>query len=173
MNAMQKPLGALWRIEYRADATRADSTTIPVGFMLEADWQRRARWLGLYFRQKLTAPELDLVNLHTYPELRDLDKFMNELFDRAWEVTVALGSEEIAKLYPAFGALQFVPETMPLDLGEFDAGSSFQRLYALLLEQQQRLQPVLSAPVISIAGRPSRRPFVMAPEAVELLNKAA
>ena len=145
---MQVAAGALWRIEYRTDAARAHSIVIPIGYMLEAHWDGRARWLGASYREKLTRAELDVVNLKTWPELEDLERFVNGIFDRAWDATGFLGSHELALSFPIYSALHFAPEEFKLGSDDFNKSESYLELYLALVSFEDKLVPVLTAPVI-------------------------
>lgn len=171
---MREATQCMWRIEYRTDATQLNSPVIPIGFMLEADWANGARWLGLLFRRKLTVPELDLVNLETWPQLKDLDAFMDALFKESWsaEVTPARGSAQVAGRYPSYSALHFASEPLDITFGEFHRNESFQYLYGTLLGYEERLRPVVTAPVLPF-GKVRRRRMPKPHEPVEMMNKAA
>lgn len=145
---MQAATVALWRVEYRTDASRADSLVIPVGFMLDAYWQDEARWLGLSYRERLTVSELDLVNLETWPELDDIEAFADSLFDRAWASGLELGSLVLAKSFPAYSALSFNAEPAELDLGTLERSESFSNLLNYLQGLEKDLQPAITAPVL-------------------------
>jgi hypothetical protein len=64
--------------------TRVDAPVIPLGYMLEAAWPEKARWLGLIGRMQLTPLELDRVNTTTWPELRNPFGMLADLFEKGW-----------------------------------------------------------------------------------------
>jgi hypothetical protein len=149
-----------------------DAPVIPVGFMLEADWDNGARWLGLLFRRKLTVAELDLVNVETWPELKDLEAFMDRLFNESWSAEgEGLGSAQLAMRYPAYSALHFATEPLTVRCGEFNRAESFQLLYGMLLGYEERLHPVVTAAVLPFGN--AKRPVTKPHEPVEMMNKAA
>jgi hypothetical protein len=78
-------VGRISRISFFTDMTRADAPVIPLGFMLEAAWPEKARWLGLVGRTRLTPLELDRINATTWPELQAPFGKLAELFEQGWE----------------------------------------------------------------------------------------
>jgi hypothetical protein len=145
---MQAAAAALWRIEYRIDAARADSRVIPVGYMLDAHWGERTRWLGVAYREKLTRAELDLVNLETWPELNNVENFVDAIFDRAWQEESVLGSVELSRAFPIYSALHFAPE--PFDISEVVSGDQkdYANLYAFLVSCEDKLVPLVTASIV-------------------------
>ncbi len=83
MNAT--PIGRISRISFFTDMTRADAPVIPLGFILEAAWPDQARWLGLIGRTRLTRPELDKINLTTWPDLCAPFALLDSLFEKGWQ----------------------------------------------------------------------------------------
>jgi hypothetical protein len=79
------PLGRITRISFLTDMTRADAPVIPLGYMLEAAWPEKARWLGLVGRMRLTPLELDRVNKTTWPELHNPFATLADLFEKGWD----------------------------------------------------------------------------------------
>lgn len=158
----------LWRIEFRSDLTRSAAETFRVGFMLEAHWDNGDRWLGMLFRKRLTAVELDHVDVGTWPELEQLETYMTGLFDEAWsavsEITPEgdvprLGSGILAKKFPVQSALHFASETSAVDLDTADPEKSFKDLYVRILGLRSELTPLLTAPVVPFPARlPARVP---------------
>ncbi len=173
---MLKPSDALWRVEFRTDLMRAGAPTLPLGYMLEAHWHDGVRWLGMLFRRKLTALELDQVETATWPELVDLESFMSGLFERSWDASEdgnnepPLGSAIIAREYSIRSALQFAPVTNTAVINHEDAVGSFPSLYSHLPNFRQELKPSLVAEIV-----PFRIPAVIAPPTrdLELTNRAA
>jgi hypothetical protein len=180
---MQHPAKALWRIEFRTNLTRADAPIIRVGYLLEAHWQSQVRWLGLLFRRRLTVPELDKVNVATWPELKDLEPFMKGLFEQAWTTSakasaaaaIELGSTALAAKYEQRSALHFAAEKRGPDLQAFDGKpvDSFPSLYAYLLGLREDLKPTIVAPVVPLRKAPAATVPVVATPDLELMNQAA
>jgi len=166
---------ALWRVEFRTDLTRAKAPIVPVAYLLEAHWENQVRWLGMLFRKRLTVSELDLVDTHTWPEVKDLEKFMTRLFDEAWTNSgpeLPLGSCVLAPKYPMHSALQFAPQESAVNIdAEDDPVKSFPILYGHLLSFLDELSPIATAPVMPFKPRPAPAPGTRAD--VELTNKAA
>ncbi len=165
---------ALWRVEYRTDLTRARAVTVPVAYMLETHFENDVRWLGMLFRKRLTVSELDLVDIETWPELKDLEKFMTRLFDEAWKIAgpdQPMGSLALAPNYSMHSALQFAPADCAVSIDVEDAVESFPTLYAYLLDFRDLLSPIVTAPVVPFK---TRQPAAAGTRAdVELTNKAA
>jgi hypothetical protein len=171
---------AMWRIEYRTDQTRADSAMLPLAYMLESHWEDGVRWLGMLFRKRLTALELDRVNRATWPELENLEGFMKGLFDDAWiaaednvhDGEIRLGSDLVAVKFPVQSALNFAPTAERYAFGEDESVKAFPGLYAHLLGFRDALAPTLVSPVVHL---PSRRAPVARPEKpdLEIANRAA
>jgi hypothetical protein len=84
---MTGPLGRISRIAFVTDMTRGDAPVIPLGFMLEAAWPDKARWLGLISRTRLTPLELDAINLTSWPQLESPYGLLNSFFDKGWAAT--------------------------------------------------------------------------------------
>jgi hypothetical protein len=172
---------ALWRIEYKADLTRSDSKVLPLAFALEARWSNDVRWLGMLFRKRLSPLEGGLVDFGTWPELKDMDKFMENLFETIWQLDLPedgerpeLGSALIARNYTGYGSLAFVLDDPGIDLRNDDPEQSFTHLYGRLLEQHDRLSPAILAPVIAMPKRGKRDPIPAAPRVdVEQVMRAA
>ena len=119
---------ALWRVEYRTELTRAAAPVVPLAYVLDAAWANGVRWLGMLFRKRLTTAELDLVALGTWPELRDLEKFMGGLFDEAWSSSSKaeiIGSRTLAPKYSMHSALQFAGEECSVNISTADPVESF------------------------------------------------
>ena len=174
---MLKPSDALWRVEFRTDLTKASAPTLKLGYLLEAHWHDGVRWLGMLFRRKLTALELDIVAKATWPELSDLETFMSGLFENAWNASesgsddLALGSAVIAQKYTIRSALQFASEKNIAVVNADDALGSFPILYAHLLSFRSQLTPALAAEVVPLKAR--RPAAVPATSDVELEHRAA
>jgi hypothetical protein len=168
--------GAMWRIEYRADQTRVGAPVCPLGFMLEEHWRSGERWLGLLFRKRLTALELDHVNLKTWPELKTLEGYMKGLFEEAWDATGddPLGSVIVAAKYPVQSALCFLPAKGEYQFKADNPVESFKSLYGYLLGLRDQLTPTLTAPVVKLPLR-KKDALPAEPEKpdFELANRAA
>jgi hypothetical protein len=175
---------AMWRIEFRTDLTRADALSLPLAYVLEAHWDSGDRWLGMLFRKRLTALELERVDIATWSEMENLEAFMKGLFDEAWnslqikidqgeeQTTLLLGSAIIAAKYPMQSALHFAPMQGKVTVGDDDPLKSFQTLYAYLLGLRPDLATVLAAPVVQWPAR--KRPVpVVAQHDVQIANRAA
>ena len=165
---------ALWRVEYRTDLTRAAAPAIPLAYVLDAGWANGVRWLGMLFRKRITTAELDLVALETWPEIRDLEKFMSSLFDEAWSCssqTEIIGSRELALKYSMHSALYFAGEESAVDIAVDDPVQSFPALYAYLLDFRSKLAPIATAAVLPFKAKP--QVTVGARGDVELEHKAA
>jgi hypothetical protein len=156
---------ALWRIEYKTDLTRSDSEVLPLAFALEARWSNDVRWLGMLFRKRLEPLETGLVDLETWPELKDPENFLNGLFDKIWRVELLedgkkpeLGSAAIARNYSTYGSLAFVADDVSVKLSNEDPEESFTELYDRLLKLHGRLTPTVAAPVVTLPrkGKPTR-----------------
>jgi hypothetical protein len=172
---------ALWRIDYRTDLTRSNGLVLPVGFVLEARWSDNVRWLGMLFRKRLTAKELDLVDVETWPEMKGLELFMNEVFNDVWaqEIEIgkgapALGSNVIASRYSMQSSLQFVGDVPSVQLSGTDAEESFPALYTRLLGLHDNLSPVRVAPVVALPRKERAAAAAKPPRAdVEQVLRAA
>jgi hypothetical protein len=167
----------MWRIEYRTDQTRVGAPSCPLGLMLEKHWDSGERWLGLLFRKRLTAVELDHVNRKTWPELGALEGYMKGLFEEAWdaaEESDSLGSIIVAAKYPVQSALCFLPNKGKYQFKADNPVESFKSLYGYLLGLRDQLAPTLTAPVVKLPLR--KRATVAAvlekPD-LELANRAA
>ena len=165
---------ALWRIEFRTDLTRAQAPTVPVAYLLEASWKNQVRWLGMLFRKRLTVSELDFVDTETWPEMKDLEKFMSQLFEETWSISCAqspMGSRSTATKYSMHSALQFAHEDCNVSIDCEDPVQTFPSLYTCLLGFRDALSPVLTAPVVPLRAK---QPAAASTRAdVELTNKAA
>lgn len=141
---------AFYRLEFATDLTSARAPTITLGYMVESAFDGGARFLGLVSRKALTADELSRVNLKTWPQLEELDLYMEGLFQRAWDHVCGadaqdcrLGSEFVAREHPLYSALAFEPLGSN-ELGVRVSGPIDQihsRLYAKLHELGRRLKP--------------------------------
>lgn len=162
---------ALYRLDFRTDLTSTDAPIINLGFMIETALDGGFRFLGLVSRKGLTPCEGDLVNLATWPELRDVDAYMDQLFGTAWTHVCSadpedlrLGSEHVARQYSDLSALHFVPKPVE-ELGlsfSGDINDVHKALYDALVGLGSQLRPAVSATVL---------PFAMpqtVPSAVEL-----
>lgn len=145
-----------WRIEFCTDLTRGEAAVIPLGFLVEAAWPKRARWLGLIFRRQLTRVELDHVNLATWRELEEPEPFMRGLFQQAWDAGHT-GTVDLASRYPAFSALRFGEENATEIELSAEPRDGQVGAYAHLVSLADQLAPVLTAPVIQL---PARKPLV-------------
>jgi hypothetical protein len=166
---------ALWRVEFRSDLTRAHAPSFRVAYLLETHWVNEVRWLGMLFRKRLTAAELDLVDTQTWPEMGNLEKFMTGLFDEAWaagsDPKSPLGSNLLSAKYSMHSALRFAGENPDVNLNSDDPVQSFPALYGCLLDFRDLLSPVMTAPVVPFRAREPAAPGTRAD--VELTNKAA
>jgi hypothetical protein len=149
---------ALYRLEFATDLTSAKAPRIALGYMVESALESGARFLGLVSRKALTDDELNQINMKTWPQLKDLDNYMDELFRRAWdhvcEASVEdhrLGSEFVAREHPLYSALSFEP----LRVAEFGVRLSgtvdtiHSRLYGKLHDFAKLLKPAGPEPVAS------------------------
>ena len=82
------------------------------------------------------------------------------------------GPSEVAARYPSYSALHFAPEALEVALGEFRRNESFHSLYGTLQTYEERLQPVVSAPVLPF-GRTPGQAMPMPHEPMEMMNKQA
>jgi hypothetical protein len=139
----------LWRIEFDTDLTMAGSLIIPLGFLLEARWPQRARAQGMVFRRRIMPLELDRVNLSTWPELGEVEKFMKTLFAQAWDN----GTENVAGGFTARSALHFSRQSTAIELGAFDRVHSAPRVLEQLLAMSDQLAPNIAAPVVKLPSR--------------------
>jgi hypothetical protein len=151
---------ALWRIVYRTDLARPGGEILPLGFALEARWSNDVRWLGMLFRKRLEVLETELVDLATWSELTNLDKFMKGLFDQAWSQPLddgdtVLGSSLLSANYSMRSSLQFMSDDASVVLNNEDPEESFPTLYGRLLNLHSRLRPTVTAPVIQMPFRQS------------------
>ena len=78
-------LARISRISFHLDMTRANAPVVPLGFILEAAWDKRARWMGLIGRTRLNDHELGQVNLNTWPDLRTPFSLLDGMFEKGWE----------------------------------------------------------------------------------------
>ncbi len=169
---------ALWRIEFRTDASKADALKIPLGYLRESSVAGNGRFLGLIFRPTLTPLELDRINLHTWPEMAcdRLEIFMNELFDRSWgDVCSAdegvIGTAKIAASYTGHSALVFV--STPVKEMKAKSWMNLQlNLHQSLFDFEDELHPSLSAPVVPFNRNAAPMPRIEIPSA-EIMLKAA
>lgn len=150
----------LWRIEYQTDLSRSDKHVLPLGYVLEARWSDDVRWLGMLFRRRLSPLELEHVDLETWHELKDLEPFMNGLFENAWSQELgaatqapSLGAGLVASRYPAHSSLQFNSTEAAIELGDEDPEDAMPKLYKCLLGLHDALTPTLVAPVLQIPRR--------------------
>ncbi len=165
---------AVWRIEFRTDATRADAPVIPLGVLRESCVADDGRFLGLIFRPKLSPLESDKMNFDTWPELSEarLESFMNDLFERAWAqsceaVDGTLGAERIAALYSQHSALTFLKS--PARECQAQTWQRLQlSLHESLFDHETWLVPALTAPVLPMRRKPVVQPVhpQMSPEIV-------
>ncbi len=169
----------MWRIDFRCDLTRADAPSLPLAFMLETHWADGVRWLGMLFRKRLTALELESVDVSTWSELKTLESFMKGLFDEAWNAVPAdvgaaqmpLGSTLVAAKYPLQSALHFAAVPNKAVIRDDDHKKAFQHLYSYLLGLGDSLTPVLVAPVVRLPTKKRAAPAVR-PD-LEIANRAA
>lgn len=167
----------LWRIEYLTDLTKARSPVVPVGLLLEAHWENGVRWQSLLFRKRLTAIELEVVDLETWPELGNLEPYMKKMFDRAWQSDVEggdtpkLGSAALAASFTMHGNLQFVTDKVDVPLDD-DTDASFKRLYSWHLGLHDTLNPQLVAPVVQLPRREVPAPKLARTDVKQLLEAA-
>lgn len=176
---MLETVSALWRIEFRTDASKADGLTIPLGFMRESCAGGDGRFLGLIFRPSLTPLECDRVNLNTWPELggEQLEKFMNDIFDRAWAhscdaIDGVLGTHAIATNYSGQSALAFVGEPVRQECTAENWHRLQVKLHESLFDHEESLSPVLSAPVLPLRRR-APQPDLPELAPAEIMLKAA
>jgi hypothetical protein len=175
---MLETYSALWRIEFRTDASKADALAIPLGYLRESSVAENGRFLGLIFRPTLTPLELDRINLNTWPEIAgdQLEAFMNALFDRSWvDVCAAdegvLGTAKIAASYAGHSALAFVSTTVK----EIKAKNWMNlqlHLHESLFDFEEFLHPALSAEVLPFNRQAAPMPQIEIPGA-EIMLKAA
>jgi hypothetical protein len=175
---MLETYSALWRIEFRTDASKADALVVPLGYLRESSVSGNGRFLGLIFRPTLTPLELDRVNAHTWPELAGdkLEGFMNGLFDRAWTDVCdadddAHGTARLAQAYSGHSALSFVA-TSAKELKAENWNRLQLKLHESLFDFEDALAPSLSAQVLPF-GRRKQLPLVAESPAAEIMLKAA
>ncbi len=141
-------LGRLSRISFFTDMTRADAPVIPLGYMLEAAWPDRARWLGLVGRTRLTPLELDRINLTTWPDLHAPFRLLADLFEQGWK---SPWGEAGAAVQSGWSRSAFAIDTNEHSLDTMSAGSAEEwtatcdQLCVQLNELHVRLAPVLVA----------------------------
>ena len=172
---MQLARTAVWRVEFRTDMTRSGAPIIPLAFMVEADWKRGTRWLGMLYRRALTPNELKAVNLGTWPELNELDVLVPSMFDLAWAAAPGEGGLSLLLSYGSRSALHFAEQKATQDLLNLTVGDTpavFDRLKEHLLTFEEHLQPALRASVFEL-GRKRRRPPPSEFEFQELARSAA
>jgi hypothetical protein len=85
MTSSGRPVSYISRLSFDTDMTRTGRSLIQLGVMIEAVWPDCARWLGIIGRTELTPHELEKVNLHSWPELREPSEFLERLFKEGWE----------------------------------------------------------------------------------------
>lgn len=175
---MLETYSALWRIEFRTDASKADAPAIPLGYLRESSVIGDGRFLGLIFRPTLTPLEVDRVNLNTWPELGNdrLEAFMNELFERSWTDVCAAeegvhGTAKIAGSYAGHSALAFV-NTKAKELKAKNWNALQLSLHRSLFDYEESLAPVFSADVLPFCKQPLEAIPLDVPGA-EIMLKAA
>jgi hypothetical protein len=175
---MLETYSALWRIEFRTDASKADALAVPLGYLRESSVAGDGRFLGLIFRPSLTILELDRINLATWPELAEerLEQFMNELFESAWvDVSAANdgshGTSIIAQKYSGYSAFSFVA-TNAKELKAENWNRLQLKLHASLFEFENALAPSLSAQILPFDRQDYRENANELP-ASEIMLKAA
>jgi hypothetical protein len=154
---------AIYRLRFATDLTSAKAPTIDLGYMLESALDG-SRFLGLVSRKALTADELRRVDTKTWPQLQELDAYMEELFRQAWDHVCEaqaedchLGSEFVARNRSLYSALSF--ELLPIEPFGLRLGGTVDEvhssLYAKLHELAKQLQPALPQPKEALAPTPT------------------
>jgi hypothetical protein len=152
---------ALYRLDFCTDLTAVQAPTIALGYMLETAVSGGARFLGLASRVSLTPLERDLVNVETWPEILNLDNYMGELFERAWEFVEGtsnqgqiLGSSSLAQNFSSMSALCFASQNVSKELSsmlETETEDEWQtKLYNEVLSYRLLLVPTIKAPIIPL-----------------------
>lgn len=157
---------ALYRLAFAMDMTSAKAPSVTLGYMVESALEGGSRFLGLVSRKALTEEELKQINVKTWPELQDLDPYMDELFRRAWDHVCEadaedhrLGSEFVAREHPLYSALSFEPLRVA-DFGVRLGGSVdavHSRLYAKLHEWAKLLKPATPELEVSVSAPTTTR----------------
>jgi len=140
---------AIYRLSFATDLTSAKAPIIDLGYMLESAIDG-SRFLGLVSRKLLTAEELQRIDTNTWPQLRELDGYMEELFRQAWDHVCGtqagdcrLGSEFVARERSFYSALSF--ELLPAEQLGLRLGGAVDEvhsgLFAKLHELAKQLQP--------------------------------
>ena len=154
---------SLYRLDFCADLTAAQAPVYQIGYLLEAAVSDGTRFLGLVSRRLLTAKELDLVDLKTWPELDDIDSFMDRLFNRAWDFVehqasddLCLGSEVLSKGFSSNSALTFGLFDVASELfdslsGDTDAWQG--KYYQALVDYGKYLKPSLTSDILAFPCR--------------------
>ncbi len=157
---MQHARTGLWRVEYRTDMTRSGSPILPLAFLVEADWESGARWLGMLFRRSLTANELKAVDLATWPELEGPEPFLKGMFDEAWSAPAGDGGLRLVSKYSSRSAVTLAPEKPSDQLVQLTA-AQFPQVFGSLTQYlwnfKTQLQPALKADVVDFAKGKRRR----------------
>lgn len=154
---------SLYRLDFCADLTAAQAPVYQIGYLLEAAISDGARFLGLVSRRSLTRLELDTVDLMTWPELEDIDAFMDRLFNRAWDFVehpasddLCLGSELLSKNHSSnsaltFGKLDVAPDLSVSLLGDTDAWQ--EKYYQAMVDFGKLLKPTLTGEILAFAPK--------------------
>lgn len=154
---------AIYRLSFATDLTSAKAPVINLGYMLESAIDG-SRFLGLVSRKTLNDQELGLVDTKTWPQLRELDSYLDELFRNAWNHVCEskvedckLGGEFVAQAHSLYSALAF--EALPIDQFGLRLGGAVDevhsRLYAKLHELAKQLQPAPPMPKALPAPAPT------------------
>jgi hypothetical protein len=162
-------IGRISRISFYTDMTRADAPVLPLGYMLEAAWPDKARWLGLIGRTRLTPLELDRVNETTWPELRAPFGMLADLFEAGW--AAAWGDAGVA-IQNGWSRSSFGIDTTDYPLGDAVSAETAEawsgtcdvlctQLNALHVKLAPTLiaKPIKLRPAISKAPPPVARPL--------------
>jgi hypothetical protein len=155
------------RISFLTDMTRADAPIIPLGYMFEAVWPKKARWLGLIGRLRLTPPELERVNMATWSELKEPFKLMTNLFFQGWAAPWATAGEVIQHEYHRSAlSIGIGDRSASLIDRRIDSAAAWATTNNCLLVElaafQSQLVPVIQATVVT-APRPKQAPAAPAP----------
>lgn len=153
----------VWRFEYRTDLTRAGSPIIPLAYMVEADWKAGGRWLGMLLRLQLTANELAVADLETWPELGATEPFLKSAFEEAWSAPPGQSGVSLQGKYSPRSALQLLPQKSAVELIALTDQGACAHTFGGLTEHiwtfKQWLQPALKAEVLDLKGKRKRPPL--------------
>lgn len=155
---------AIYRLRFATDLTSAKAPIIDLGYMLESALDG-SRFLGLVSRKSLTSEELERIDTKTWPQLRDLDAYMEALFRQAWDHVCGadaedcrLGSEIVARERSLYSAMSF--ELLPAEQLGVRLGGAIDEVHSALFtklhEFAKQLQPAQPKPQATVTPAPTR-----------------